>query len=156
MVDAGGKLFSLNPNNGDVVKSTPAGVITRVIHISASQGHIVPTALTFQNGNFYVGNLNTFPIVQGSSNVFKITPTGQISVFATGFTTILGLAFDSKGRLYVLENTIGHPFPTPATADIVRIDAGGVRPVLASELVGRTPMTFGPDGAIHASHVGLA
>src|SRR5260370_35400855 len=152
MVDAGGKLFSLNPNNGDVVKITAAGVITRGIDISASQGHIIPTALTFQNGNFYVGNLNTFPIVQGSSKVFKITPTGQLSVFATGFTTILGLAFDSKGRLYVLENTIGHPFPTPGTGDIVRIDAGGVRTVIASGLVFPTAMTVVPDGAIYVSN----
>jgi hypothetical protein len=155
MVEVGGNLFALNPNTGDFVKITPAGVITRVVDISASQGHIVPTALTSHNGNFYVGNLNTFPIVQGSSNVFKITPTGQISVFATGFTTILGLAFDSKGRLYVLENTIGHPFPTPGTGQIVRIDAGGVRTVIASGLVLPTAMTFGPDGAIYVSNVGF-
>ena len=155
MVEVSGDLFALNPNTGDFVKITPAGVITRVIDISASQGHIVPTALTFKNGNFYVGNLNTFPIVQGSSKVFKITPAGQLSVVGTGFTTILGLAFDSAGRLYVLENTTGNPFPTPGTGKIVRIDAGGVRTVIASGLFLPTAMTFGPDGAIYVSNVGF-
>jgi hypothetical protein len=156
MVEVGGDLFALNPNTGDFVKITPAGVVTRVVDISASQGHIVPTALTFQNGNFYVGNLNTFPIVQGSSKVFKITPTGQISVFATGFTTILGLAFDSSGRLYVLENTTGaNQFPTPGTGKIVRVGAGGVRTVIASGLFLPTAMTFGPDGALYVSNKGF-
>ena len=67
----------------------------------------MPTAIAFNNGNFYVGNLNTFPIVQGSSKILKITLTGQISVFRGNLTTILGLAFDSADRLYVLENTTG-------------------------------------------------
>jgi hypothetical protein len=35
---------------------------------------------------------------------------------------ILGLAFDRKGRLYVLENTTGNPFPTPKTGKILRVD----------------------------------
>ena len=148
-------LFALNPNTGDFVKITPAGVITRVVDISASQGHIIPTALTFQNGNFYVGNLNTFPIVQGSSKLFRITPTGQLTSIGSGFTTILGVAFGPDGHLYVLENTTGNPFPTPGTGRIVRIGAGGVRTVIASGLFLPTAMTFGPDGAIYVSNVGF-
>ena len=37
-------------------------------------------------------------------------------------STILGLAFDRNHRLYVLENTIGNPFPTPGTGKVIRID----------------------------------
>jgi hypothetical protein len=154
MVEAGGNLFALNPNTGDFVKITTAGVVTRVVDISASQGHIVPTALTFQNGNFYVGNLNTFPIVQGSSKLFKITPAGAITSIGSGFTTVLGVAFGPDGHLYVLENTTGNPFPTPGTGRIVRI-AGAVRTVIASGLFLPTAMTFGPDGAIYVSNKGF-
>src|SRR6266508_773449 len=110
MVEVGAKLYVVEPNHGALDEVTPGGEIRRVLDISASQGHIVPTTVVFHDGNFYVGNLNTFPIVQGSSRVFKITPTGQISVFRRGLTTILGLAFDSAGRLYVLENTTGNQF----------------------------------------------
>jgi len=131
-------------------------LVSRVVDISASQGHIVPTAIAFHNGNFYVGNLNTFPIVPGSSKVLKITPTGQISVFASGLTTILGVAFDSAGRLYVLENTTGtgNQFPTPGTGKVIRIESGN-RTLIASGLFLPTAMTFGPDGALYVSNVGF-
>ena len=111
MIAVDGDLYAVEPNHGELDKITTLGQISRVVDISASQGHIVPTAMVFHNGNFYVGNLNTFPIVQGSSKVLKITPTGQISVFRSGLTTILGLAFDSADRLYVLENTTGNAIP---------------------------------------------
>ena len=120
-----------------------------------SQGHIVPTAIAFHNGNFYVGNLNTFPIVQSSSKVLKITPTGQITVVRRNLTTILGLAFDSAGRLYVLENTTGNQFPTPGTGKVIRIEPTGNRTLIASGLFLPTAMTFGPDGALYVSNIGF-
>jgi len=40
----------------------------------------------------------------GGTSIFKRTPTGQISVFATGFNTPNGLAFDSQGNLFVADN----------------------------------------------------
>ena len=103
----------------------------------------------------FLGNLNTFPIVQGSSKVLKITPTGQITVLRGNLTTILGLAFDSAGRLYVLENTTGNQFPTPGTGKVVRIELTGNRTVIASGLFLPTAMTFGPDGALYVSNVGF-
>jgi len=129
--------------------------VSRVVDISASQGHIVPTAVAFHNGNFYVGNLNTFTIVQGSSKVLKITPTGQMTVLYGNLTTILGLAFDSAGRLYVLENTTGNQFPTPGTGKVIRIEPTGNRTLIASGLFLPTAMTFGPDGALYISNVGF-
>ena len=155
MIAVGGDLYAVEPNHGELDKITPGAPISRVVDISASQGHIVPTAMVFHNGNFYVGNLNTFPIVQGSSKVLKITPTGQISVFRVGLTTILGLAFDSADRLYVLENTTGKQFPTPGTGKVIRIDPSGTRTLIASGLFLPTGMTFGPDGALYVSNVGF-
>ena len=155
MIAVDGDLYAVEPNHGELDKITPGAGVSRVVDISASQGHIVPTAMAFHNGNFYVGNLNTFPIVQGSSKVLKITPTGQISVFRSGLTTILGLAFDSAGRLYVLENTTGNQFPTPGTGKVIRIEPTGNRTLIASGLFLPTAMTFGPDGALYVSNVGF-
>ena len=148
-------LYAVEPNHGELDKITTSGHISRIVDISASQGHIVPTAMTYHNGNFYVGNLNTFPIIDGSSKIFKITPSGQITVAAQGLTTVLGVVFDHMNRMYVLENTTGNPFPTPGTGDVVRIDHSGNRTVIASGLFLPTAMTFGPDGALYVSNVGF-
>jgi len=150
-----GNLYAVDPNHGELDKITGSGHISRIVDISASQGHIVPTAMTYHHGNFYVGNLGVFPIIDGSSKILKITPSGQITVAAQGFTTVLGVAFDHMNRMYVLENTTGNPFPTPGTGDVVRVDHSGNRTIIASGLFLPTAMTFGPDGALYVSNVGF-
>jgi sugar lactone lactonase YvrE len=156
MVHVGDDLFAVEPNHGELDKVEPREhEISRVIDISASQGHIVPTAVVYRSGHFYVGNLHTFPIVDGSSNVYRISRSGRIQVWATGFTTILGLAFDRGGRLYVLENTTGNPFPTPGTGTILRVNHSGTRDTIAAGLFLPTAMTFGPDGNLYVSNKGF-
>jgi sugar lactone lactonase YvrE len=155
MIAVGGDLYAVEPNHGELDRITPAGQMSRVADISATQGHIVPTAVAY-HGNFYVGNLNVFPIVDGSSKILKITPSGEVETFATGFTTILGLTFDSHGKLYVLENTTGgNPFPTPGTGKILRLHPDGTSNEIATGLNLPTAMTFGPDGAIYVSSWGF-
>src|SRR5206468_5194177 len=75
MIAVRGALYAVEPNHGELDRITTSGEISRVVDISASQGHIVPTAMAF-HGNFYVGNLNTFPVVPGSSKILKITTAG--------------------------------------------------------------------------------
>ena len=155
MVRVGNDFYVMEPNHGDFVKVSANGVISRVVDISASQGHIVPTAVVYNQGSFFVGNLNTFPIVDGSSKILRISTSGQIQEIATGFTTILGLAFDNQDRLYVLENTTGNPFPTPGTGKITRINCDGSRETIAAELSLPTAMTFGPDKKLYVSNIGF-
>lgn len=155
MVSEEGNLYAVEANHGELDKISANGSITRITDISATYGHIVPTAVAFRNGNFYVGNLSTFPATPGISSVYKITPNGQISVFATGFNMILGIEFDKAGGLYVLENTTNNPAPTPGTGDIVRVDPSGVRQVITTGLSLPTGMTFGPDGKLYVSNVGF-
>jgi hypothetical protein len=153
MIDVDGSLYAVEPNHGELDKITTKGVVSRVIDISAFEGHIVPTAVAFHNGNFYVGNLDVFPIT-GISSIYKITPGGAISVVATGFSTILGVTFDPAGGMYVLENTTGNPFPTPMAGDIIRVDPSGSRVTIASGLNLPTALTFGPDGKLYVSNLG--
>jgi len=176
MVAVHGDLYAIEPNHGELDKITPDGHVTRVVDISASQGHIVPTSMATKHkadkpekkekkdkteekaanhGNFYVGNLNTFPIEEGSSKIYKITPSGQIKVVAEGLTTVLGVAFDAWGRMYALENTTGNPFPTPGTGRVLRVSRSGVLEIIASGLDLPTAMTFGPDGNLYVSNWGF-
>lgn len=154
MVAVRGDLYVIEPNHGEFLKVSTDGSISRVADISASQGHIVPTTVAY-HGNFFVGNLNTFPIEEGSSKILKINPGGQVKVWATGLTTVLGIAIDKKDRMYVLENTVGAPFPTPGMGKIVRIDPSGAKTIVASGLSLPTGMTLGPDGKLYVSNIGL-
>ena len=115
----------------------------------------MPTAIAYDGTNFFVSNLDTFPIKDGSSKIMKITPSGTLTTAYIGFTTVLGLAFDNKGRLYVLENTTGNPFPTPGTGRVVRINGKNSRTVIATGLTLPTGMTYGPDGNLYVSNFGF-
>ncbi|MCS3801618.1 ScyD/ScyE family protein [Niastella sp. OAS944] len=154
MVAVGDNLYAVEPNHGEIVKVNGDGNINRFIDISASEGHNVPTAIAYHRGNFYIGNLDVFPIT-GKSNVYKVTPSGNISVVDTGFSTIVGIAFDKWGGMYVLENTTGNLFPTPGTGDIIRIDASGERRTLVTGLNLPTAIEYGPDGNLYVSNWGF-
>jgi hypothetical protein len=155
MINVRGDLYAVEPNHGELVKVTTGGSITRVVDISAKVGHIVPTAIAY-HGNFYVGNLSVFPIAGGASKVYKITPSGQMKEDASGLNTVLGLVFDEKARMYVLEMTAGAPFPTPGMGRIIRIDPSGQQTVVATGLSLPTGMTMGPDGNLYVSNVGFS
>ncbi|OJW53211.1 MAG: hypothetical protein BGO55_08170 [Sphingobacteriales bacterium 50-39] len=155
MIEVRGDLYALEPNHGVLVKVTTGGDISRVIDISASQGHIVPTTLAY-HGNFYMGNLNTFPITGGASKVFKITPSGEIKVDLLGLNTVLGLVFDNRDRMYVLEMTVGAAFPTPGMGRILQVDPSGKVTTLVSGLSLPTGMTMGPDGNLYVSNWGFS
>lgn len=154
MINVRGDLYALEPNHGELVKVTTSGNISRVVDISATQGHIVPTALAY-HGNFYMGNLHPFPIPGGASNIYKITPDGTIKIVASGLNTVLGLVIDQQNRMYVLEMTAGAPFPTPGLGRIVRVDPSGTQTVIATGLSVPTGMTMGPDGKLYVSNVGF-
>jgi hypothetical protein len=155
MVAVRGDLYAVEPNHGEVDRVDPwTGAISRVVDVSASQGHIVPTALAAE-GNLFLGNLGEFPVTPGSETVFKLTPSGRLKPRATGLTTILGLAFGHRHRMYVLETSNHAGAPTPGTGDIVRIDPAGARTTIISGLTFPTGMTIGPDGDLWVSNQGF-
>lgn len=155
MINVDDDLYAIEPNHGEMVRVNPKnGHIKRVIDFSAHFGHIVPTAMDYHKG-FYAGNLNTFPLTAGSSNIYKVNKNGHVTVFASGFTAVLGVAFDKKENLYVLETSSVDGFPTPNTGRVVKINHYGGRKVIVDSLFFPTGMTFGPDGAMYISNKGF-
>ncbi len=154
LINVRGSLYAVEPNHGEMVKVSTNGNVRRVIDFSASYGHIVPTSVAY-HGNFFVGNLNTFPTVAGSSSIYKVTPSGQSQVWASGFSTVLGVAFDKHANLYVLETSSVDGFPTPETGRIIKVSPSGVKSVIVDNLFFPTGMTFGPDGALYVSNKGF-
>jgi hypothetical protein len=159
MIPVNGKLYSVNANEGSVDVLDPrTAQISRLVDISASQGHVVPTVIAYYGGNFYVANLGTFPIVPGSEKVFKITPDGTISTYATGLTTVLGLSFDASGNLYALESMTAPGFPGPSqvgSGTVVKVNTSGAPTTVATGLSFATGMTTGPDGNLYVSNFGF-
>ena len=155
MIAVRGVLYAVEPNHGELLRITTSGDVSRVLDISASQGHVVPTALAY-HGNFFVGNLHPFPNPGGASNIWKITPSGEITLKATGLNMVLGLVFTDDARMYALEMTAGAPFPTPGLGRVVRIDPSGAKTVIASGLSFPTGMTLGPDGNLYVSNWGFS
>ncbi|HVB00514.1 MAG TPA: ScyD/ScyE family protein [Acidimicrobiales bacterium] len=162
MIALRGDLYAIEPNHGEMVKITTNGEITRVIDISASLGHVVPTVVG-DHGVFYVGNLGRFdPDQLNTQDVLQITPSRQLKVVATGLSKVLGLAFDGRNRLYVLETSYStsSPGPVPATGRLIRILPNGQQQVLIDStlddpLFFPTGITFGPDGALYISNFGF-
>ena len=155
MIVVNGVFYAIEPNHGELDSISARGWVSRVLDISSIQGHIVPTALAFDGHDFFVGNLDTFPIKDGSAKIMRITPGGQLTTVYINLSDILGLAFDGIGRLYVLENTTGNPFPTPGTGKILRVDGKNRYKEIATGLSLPTAMTFGPDGNLYVSNVGF-
>ncbi len=183
MAIAENNFYALEPNHGNFVKVGLDGSIKVVVDISASQGHIVPTAVASKQdikqdnendgedirqdnendredirqhskGNFFVGDLGVFPIT-GISSVFKITPSGIMKKIATGFSAIVGLVADKNSNIYVLEMTTNNPFPTPGTGTIRKINANGTVEDVITGLNFPTAMAMGPDGNLYVSSWGF-
>jgi hypothetical protein len=155
MVAVGSDIYAVEPNHGEIDRiDTQTGAIDRLIDVSASQGHIVPTALAYR-GKFYLGNLSTFPIVPGSASLFTVNQAGQIKTLATGLSTVLGVVVGPSDRLYVLESMTAPGFPGDSqdgSGTIVEIDPSGQQTIVATGLTMPGGMTLGPDGALYVSN----
>lgn len=162
MIALRGNLYAIEPNHGELDKITPDGKISRVIDVSAVLGHVVPTVMA-DHGVFYVSNLGRFnPEQLNTQSVSQINPAGQLKVVATGLSKVLGIAFDGRNRMYVLETSYStdNPGPVPATGRLIRILPNGQQQVLIDStnndpLFFPTGMTMGPDGALYISNFGF-
>jgi hypothetical protein len=85
-----------------------------------------------------------------------MTPSGNFKTWEERLTTVVGLAFDSKDRLYILELSNAPGFPTPGAGKLVRINPSGKAEDIVTGLVVPTALTIGPDDAIYISNFGAA
>jgi hypothetical protein len=172
MVAVHDKLYAVEPNHGEVDRISPNGQIHRIVDVSATQGHIVPTALAHDEGRFAhdegrfghddgifaLGNLGVFPSPTGNAVLFQFRMSGKLRLVKIDFSKVLGVTFDSAHRIYVLETSNSDAaggFPVPGTGDVVRINSDGTVETIDSGLTFPTAMTFGPDGKLYVSNFGF-
>jgi len=173
-----GTLYTVEPNHGQVLSVTKDGTIRQVIDISASEGHIVPTSIAEWQGDFYVGNLNLFPIDPQWARILTISRAGfegdlapgfgkdghgwqdrhsyQIVNSKAGFTTVVAVDFGPDGLLYALElcDDPTKPYPAFGGGKVLRVKRSGEIETVITGLDVPTGMTFGPDGWLYISNRG--
>lgn len=121
----------------------------------------VPTSVVQgPDGAYYVGQLTGFPFPVGAANVYRVPAGGGApTVYASGFTNIVDIAFGKDGSLYVLEIAKagllapGEGLPVGA---LIRVAPNGTRTEIASEgLLAPGGVTVGPDGALYVTNMSI-
>jgi hypothetical protein len=118
----------------------------------------VPTSVVLGPDHaYYVSQLTGFPFPVGAANIWRVDPrTGHATVFASGFTNLMDLAFGRDGTLYALE--IDHDGllfgPSPDGA-IYKVDRRGNKQLVdlpADTLVEPGGITVGRDALYVTNH----
>jgi hypothetical protein len=152
MISVDGNLYAVEPNHGEVDEITTGGIVTRLIDLSETQGHVVPTAIARIKNGFYVVNLNTFPINPGSSARYTVSNVGGVTKIKPGLTTAVSVVVIGDDT-YVLELSTDPGFPAPGKGAVVRVRGTSIA-TIADGLTAPTGMTLGPDGALYVSNIG--
>jgi hypothetical protein len=161
VTDAGGN---------DVVRVDANGEISLVAVLpvvpQATDGDPVPTTIALgPDGAYYVGELTGAPFRDGAASIYRIEPGQEPSLFLTGFKSIIDVAFDKAGNLYVLQHSTG-PTMLTAPGTLIRVDPDGNRTTIIDPqtqlpdgtigLKRPTSVAVGPDGAVYVTNNGLS
>jgi hypothetical protein len=164
LVARDGYLYTTEPNHQEVDRVSPrTGRIKRLVDVSVAhpgnaEGWIGPTALITDRDGLVFGTLGTFPVVPGTESIFDLDLNGRYRPLASGFSTVLGLASDRDGRIYVLESMTQPGFPGPQDVGaglVVRVRKGGAVDTVATGFSFPSAMTYGPDGNLYVSDFGF-
>jgi sugar lactone lactonase YvrE len=107
----------------------------------------VPTTVTKgPDGAYYVGELSGAPFNLGAANVYRVAG-GQATVYCSGFSFVISMAWGPDGHLYVLQFASQAGLTGPGV--LYRIDAGCVKTPVVTDLFTPGGLAFGPDGAAY-------
>ena len=98
-----------------------------------------------------------FPYVPGSARIFRFQNGHAPTVFASGFTNIIGLSPAPGGGLYALEMYSHGSLSGDQSGSIVHVNAKGKQDkvVACHGLIAPTGITTGKNGALYVSNYGL-
>lgn len=106
----------------------------------------VPTKVLLKpDSSFYVCQLTGFPFVPGAAKVYNLTPSGNLSVHAEGFTCLTDMNFDPKdknlcvlqfGEFGMVDTTFNFKL---GTAAVIKLLPNGQRQTIATGIGGLAP-----------------
>jgi len=135
----------------------------------------VPTAVAVgPDGAYYITELTGIPFTDGRANIYRLDPAVDTlphvftldEAFLTGFKTIMDLAFDRDGTLYVVQygsaalglagnGLLIRIVPDKTQPDIRAQYQHGTRTTLINSLTQPTSVVVGPDGNVYVSNRGI-
>jgi hypothetical protein len=163
MVHAFGALYAVEPNRGAFVRVTEAGEVTVLadlidaVNQTEGDGDQTWTALTRRGDHFYIGTLGRID-TDFAAAVYRLSRDGsRIRRVVSGLHGVVGIAFDTRGRMYVLETTapgVNPPLSDPSAGRLVRVERDGSLTPILTGLAFPTALIAGRDGAVYVTNCG--
>jgi hypothetical protein len=152
VVDAGGNTLLRVRANGDISTVAVFGARANPSPIGPPFSESVPTAVAVgPDGAYYVAELTGVPFLAGFARIHRVAPDGTTSVYASGFTTVIDIAFGPDGSLYVLEHSTGPVF-FAMPGRLLKVATDGTRTTVIDGLTRPGSVAVGPDGALYVSN----
>ena len=96
------------------------------------------SAVPGPDGALYVSQLTGFPFPAGGSNIWRLVPGQEPTVYATGLTNVTDLGW-YRGQLYAVQladdGLLAVPEGEPPVGSLVRVGTGGQHTTVAADLV---------------------
>lgn len=124
---SGGNRIATDAGGNDLLRIRPNGAISTLgVFRSRPQGRgtdAVPTSVAIdEDGRYYVGELTGVPFAVGASNVWRVRPGHAPTVYRSGFTAIIDIAW-ADDHLYVLQFATGPGLSGPGV--LLRVERNG-------------------------------
>jgi hypothetical protein len=171
----GGRLIVADAGGNSLLKARSSGAVevlslfaNRVVTNPLGGGSVpmqaVPTGVVKgPRGDYFMSQLTGFPFPVGAANVYRVDRrTGAASVFASGFTNIMDLAFDHDRTLWVLEidhDSLLTPIGPSSEGAIFAVDKNGTKTRLelpAGTLTNPGGITVGRRGVLYVTNKATA
>ena len=165
LIHAFGAFYTMEPNHGVMVRLQENGALTEVANLwesvakidSSGDGDKTYTALIQHGGAFYIGTLGRITH-DFTASVYRLSRDGtRIEQVAQGLHGVVGLAFDKRNRLYVLETTaagVSPPLLDPTKGRLVRVETNGSLTEIVTGLAFPSALLAGKHGEFYVANCG--
>ncbi|MFN0070969.1 MAG: ScyD/ScyE family protein [Chloroflexota bacterium] len=148
----GNRLYVTEANHEFILEVTADGQARRILEHPHSN-RVFTGISAGPDGWLYVAELGPYPYLEGSGDVIRVSPAGEVEMVAQGLTTPIAATMTREGVLYVLE--FSAPLrQVPNSGRVIRILPSGEHTIIHEKLHFPTAMIMGEDGALYISNSG--